>query len=187
MTGIVVYGDIVGFSSWEHRVGNQQYTRFLIRREEIYRSHFDVPGYFYKSLGDGFMAVKEVTTRDSAVIADVIERCLKVTGAMEAAIAGVRYPRPEGFRIRVAMGTFRRIYNGRTLDYSGYPLDLAHKLLSVRKRSVPIMAVGRFAERISLALQEKVNVHMDKLPKPDSIPDGVYEADMNVLYKLEVA
>lgn len=138
---IAAFGDVRGFRKWTLRALNSPEIAgdFI---EEIYsifeKFSLESNGYM-KYLGDGLLIILEIeNAQNSVAIQEFLKDLIKLVGNVESAIKKI-WPRPDGFRIRVASGhvwkrsTMKR-ESRRSLrqpEYIGYAINMAQALLYV--------------------------------------------------------
>jgi len=130
--------DIRGFSSFFNDSSQaaaylgSMYTRILDQ-------HFpDVS--FFKPTGDGLLIVRTVDrTNLDQVVRSSVESALNLRNGFADLCKGdslLNFPLPELVGIGIARGTATRLFDGDlTLDYSGYPLNLASRLMDLARPS----------------------------------------------------
>jgi class 3 adenylate cyclase len=138
---IVAFGDISGFSKWNARaaVSESQVRKLMskVYAEFVRLEH--KTGYFTKPLGDGIMFVQDLTGRNSdrKLAETFMIHVRDIALAMNSIISKDVSPRPKGFRIRVVVGEAWKLRvadpntKSHRLDYIGYPVTLAARLLAV--------------------------------------------------------
>ncbi len=138
---VAAFGDVRGFRRWILRANNSPENVSNLM-DVVYR-HFEScaqkSGLYMKFMGDGFLIILELANGHSCkkvrnLLVDMFNLTEKVTAAMK-----MSYPRPDGFRVRVAAGhvwkrmTLQRLHGEivRHAEYIGYALNLAQSLLYV--------------------------------------------------------
>ncbi len=138
---IAAFGDVRGFRKWTLRAMNapEVSADFI---EDVY-GHFERfsqrTNNTVKYLGDGIMVIKELGTGHNCGVArQFIREIYELNENIHLALKKI-WPRPDGFRVRVACGhvwkryTLKRI-RGRHVrhpEYIGYPVNMAQSLLYV--------------------------------------------------------
>ncbi len=190
---IVAFGDIISFSTWLKRPTLTQ-TALRNAMTDIYAEFSTLrldKSYFAKLLGDGVMFVKELS--DDATAPEVAEIFLRDTleliKRMRSLILQWPSPRPGGFRARITLGEVcrLRVYNPKNpnrfrLDYIGYPVNLASRLLEVSPET-PLI----FSEPVKELLGGKLcdSARMVRLEPPAAAPKGVDSEDIKTLWYLD--
>ena len=135
---VAVNVDIRGFSSFFSDSSQaaaylgSMYTRILDQ-------HFpDVS--FFKPTGDGLLIVRSINKRNiEGVVRSSVESALNLRDEFADLCKGdalLNFPLPELVGMGIARGTATRIFDGDlTLDYSGYPLNLASRLMDLARPS----------------------------------------------------
>lgn len=138
---IAAFGDIRGFRKWILRANNSPENAGDLM-EAIYLLFEDFTrrsGAYVKFMGDGFLAIIELRTGHNCGVArellgDMHQLTADVVNLMKPV-----YPRPDGFRVRVAAGhvwkrmTLKKLH-GKILrhpEYIGYAVNMAQSLLYV--------------------------------------------------------
>jgi class 3 adenylate cyclase len=184
---IVIFADLVGFAPWMRRAHSLADFAFIIDR--IYRKfiHFKEDlGYHVKLLGDGAMFVKEMGRGHNCEKVLQILRDMKcLSGYVNEVIARAEWPRPGGFRIRLASGYVTKI-KARLCDrecslqhdYIGYPVNLAARMLEIDKKSKPIILHESVKDIIGTAKSKRAGLSFNAIPYPVRSPDGIDEEDL---------
>jgi class 3 adenylate cyclase len=190
---IVAFGDIVGFSDWT-TLPLLTPERFKELMSKVYGEFVSFKGrtpYFTKALGDGIMFVQELNTPDDgARVESFMQDALELLRTMRPILSGGPSPRPGGFRIRAAVGIAWRLEAGdladpakKQIDYLGYPLNLAARLLAIEPDIELICHEG--AKEL---IEHSVNLGpaLSKVSTTTPAPKGVHPSDLAKLWKLRV-
>lgn len=185
---IAAFGDIRGFRKWTLRALNSPEIseRFI---EEVYGhfEHFtqDTTSYV-KYLGDGLLIIRELGNgKISKIAKQFLYEVHDLTKNIEGSIQGT-WPRPDGFRVRVACGYVwkrqtRKRYDGRNFrhpEYIGYAVNMAQALLYVYPETPNIC----HESIIELIGTKKNGMVFEQLPPPKERRHGVDPQDFNGLW-----
>lgn len=102
---------------------------------------------FFKPTGDGLLLVR-VVDRDSLKVAttEVVESALRLNSEFASVCAAdelINFPTPSRVGIGIARGTATRIVaKKKTLDFSGYPLNLCSRLMDLARPSGVVVSDG---------------------------------------------
>ena len=189
---IVAFVDVVGFGPWIKRAHALSDFHFLIT--QLYRKlvHFhDDLGYHVKFLGDGGMILKEMLPGHNCGMAIKFLRDMDCLGNfMGTVIKKTAWPRPDGFRIRIAAGhvsklTIKICETECTFqkDYIGYPINLASRILEVMKDSSVCICHESVKDIIGQRKAKIANLVFNKQSNPYEPPNGVDAEDLNHLWE----
>lgn len=102
------------------------------------------------------------------------------------------WPRPDGFRVRVAAGHVLKMNmtlckQGCTFqsDYIGYPVNLASRMLDIAKDSERLICHESVRDIIGVKKAEKAGVAFKPLNGLISTPEGVDDEDIKGLWSFE--
>jgi len=187
----VAFGDIRGFGAWTCRAATSKEVKEPFIYNFYQTMQFYVTNYLdahFKYLGDGMMITKEFTTaqRKNGVLLDYLLSLRDITRRARKDVADCDYPRPDGFRLRIAGGD---VYKLMVIDpndperkrlipeYVEYTVNLAQRLLEV---SPEIMALC--TENIGEAVSRKrSSIKVRPLGTPSVYPHGVNREDVDGL------
>lgn len=194
---IVAYGDILGFGRWIKRPSSS-FEEVKTLMEEIY-VEFDrfglMNGGQTKYLGDGIMVVKELQTGHNCCMVLEFMRssyrfAMKIQGIIEK-----HWPRPEGFRIRIASGYVykknmaclncvlsQNTAPGLKGEYIGYPINLAQRLLYVEPHILCICS----EDVRQIIGQKKDGVILERIKSVKTNLRGVDPDDLRGLWSIKV-
>lgn len=139
--------------------------------------------HFVKYLGDGFLTIATLVQGHNCHLAVKflceLHSLSKKVNEIISALPG--FPKPDGFRVRVAAGQVFKIDFGEgQVDYVGYAMNLSARLLRVCPE-VPLVVhesvkdiIGE-KEKVSF---KKVNIHRASL-------DGVEQEDLHALWAFD--
>jgi len=133
---IVIYGDTHGFSNWTRRRPEGFLEYMTAMNNEIHAFCEPYP-FILKGLGDGFMAVLEVTNDKGPLLAySVLKDAVLFTKKINRIIYNLDYPRPYGFRTRLVYGKAFKITDiiENRYDYAGYVINLGSKILNIQPK-----------------------------------------------------
>lgn len=144
--------DIRGFSSF-FSDSSQAAAYLSSMYTHILDSYFPEVSFF-KPTGDGLLIVREVNRDNLAeVVRDSVENAISLHrdfAALCESDALLNFNLPNLVGIGIARGTATRLSSGDlTLDYSGYPLNLASRLMDLARPSGVV-----FAESLGVAMLE---------------------------------
>lgn len=194
---IIVFGDTTGFTHFLLRtIDDRDVSTNYLRRlyDEFGRFQVETGGYI-KLECDGFVGIHQTSShRDEKTAVRVLEACERLETRVQALIKSIPYPRPEGFRIRIAGGRpsmdMKIMLNvpstceiggcsaRETHDTVGYAGVLADRMLRIYK-TTPLICCGAIYEMAAHAMPtfEFIQVPLDK-----RIPEGVFPDDMKNLW-----
>lgn len=194
--GIVLFGDITRYKAWTNHpfTSVEKRTRFMVRLYDEFLRFRNGSGYFVKLLADGLMAVKELPeTQDRKdQILKMLVSASKLVVSVNKLIKQQEYPRPDGFRIRLAAGDLLKLIaqhpTDKTrvqIDYSEYPVDLAHSLLQVRKE-IPCICHVSVREQVGRDIPGHSAVEFEPVEETQFCPEGINPQDLKVLSTFRV-
>jgi len=191
---VVAFVDIIGFGPWIKRAHALSDFHFLIT--QLYRKlvhfHNDL-GYHVKFLGDGAMIVKEMNPGHNCGMAIKFLRDMDcLAGFMTEVIKKTAWPRPEGFRVRLAAGHVSKLSINvcerecaLQKDYIGYPVNLAARMLDVLKDTTPLLCHESVKDIVGPKKSKVVNLVFTKQLKPHKFFDGVDVEDLDHLWEFK--
>lgn len=143
MRALVAFGDITGFGRYAKSASRDPgefqffikrlYYEFLLTRES--RNDY---GDYFKLLGDGVMLLT-TNFENQKSIPEFLVDVIALTKRVNDTIRSMHYPKPTGFRMRLAMGHVHHVRIDGTHDYVGYPINMAFRMLNVAS-TIPIIA-----------------------------------------------
>jgi len=151
-------------------------------------------GYFVKLLADGLMSVVELPEEAvrSGVALKMMISANDLVKSVEAQIKQLDYPRPDGFRIRMAAGHVLKLEASHPLDktkiqvdYVEYAVDMTFGLLGVEK-DVPRICHETVREIIEAAPKSTAMVKFEKVKRPAAAPEGIDPEDLNALWSYRI-
>jgi len=190
---IVAFGDMSGFSKWmkSPMVSDSQIEKLM---SKVYSEFMAIDRrnassrYFVKPLGDGVMIVKDLGDRTETQDAEKFMAEVRgLTSRLCAIIAGAAWPQPQGFRVRVVVGDAAKMrFPGPTarsqrLDYIGYPINLAARLLSIKPDARLICHEGA-KQLIAGSRRFRSRLVKVRLGPRTSVPKGIDPADLRLLW-----
>lgn len=188
---LVAFGDISDFASWTRRGSNspEEFKSFMI---QVYREFIrfrNGSGYFVKLIGDGLMAIKELSPKNAfSDTMAILRHSCELDESITRIIAKTHYPRPNGFRIRIVAGhvwkltaTHTKNEKRKQTDYLGYSINLASRLLEV-ERAIPCLCHQSVKETIDREEHLGRKIKLLKVKKPTHCPRGVDVEDMEALW-----
>lgn len=174
---IVVYADVIGFLTWSRRVSPQLVLDFFSETYPLYRNWGNQNKYWLKMQGDGFIAINELPKeRNRNDIIKFLRGIWRIQRGIETYLKTVPYPRPLGFRVRAVMGDCWKITEkDGSIDYVGYPMGFARRLLDVAKDEERfLICEGVFDE---LGRRGDANLSVRKVNVGDLHLRGIHEED----------
>jgi class 3 adenylate cyclase len=153
---VAVFADVRGFSSFCERVDSAEAATFMKKTCTILIDRYFSDASFLKPTGDGLLAVYEYKEGEGTEPAcKIVETCLLLTKEFGSFFSDDEYMVacgvPDKVGIGIAMGPVGcLISDSQVLDYSGKPLNLASRLMSMaRPRGIVVDA------KIGGALQKR--------------------------------
>lgn len=183
---IIVFGDIRGFSTWEQKAANPdvEFKPLMNRFDAMVDKLETATGWFTKNLGDGYMQVVELPAGHSCgLAAKLMEAHWQFGAAMTTMFKKSPWPRPDGFRIRVASGHIWK-KEGSKHDYVGRYCNMTHKLLRVSPDKF-FLCHQSFVELMTRSQTNRAGFCYAKAEADRRIPDGVLKADATALWELK--
>lgn len=192
---LVLFGDTTQFRRWRSRpfLSSEKHARFMIALYDTFIRFRNGSGYFVKLLADGLMAVLELPQEKRA--ASVVEMLLhadKLVRSVQSVIKHLNYPRPDGFRIRVAAGDVLKLEASHPLDkskiqvdYSEYAVDIAFGLLGVEKE-LSQLCHETVREIVGSDSKARGRVKFDKVKRPAVCPEGIDPEDLDALWSYRI-
>lgn len=191
---VVAFGDIRGFGAWTSRAASSREVKdpflleFYAQMDAYVLKHRDV---HFKRTGDGFMALREFAHgKNGKAIAEFILTLRCLTRKCRRALGECRYPRPDGFRVRIMCGDVYKIMvidsndpqrKRMVPEYVEYPTNGASHLLQVNPEIVALATEGVVAEMGDAGKVFRVR----KLIAPSCYPTSVNKADVDGLHILK--
>lgn len=185
---IVAFGDIRDFSNFWNAVTHEEseLLPFLDRYDDAIDEESHRSGYVFRDAGDGFMCVVELGSGHNCKTAlHLLSALWRVHKRVQRIIETTEYPRPDGFRIRVACGhVIKKVKKDGTVIFRGAHINMAHKLLRVEPK-VGIICHESMKQLMSDIQLKKARFKFSKLHTCSPIPDGIQKKDMSALWQLE--
>lgn len=184
----VAFGDMRGSNVWLQRVNNQglEYRTLMDKIDERISELKSTSKHFVKRMGDGFLIILNM---DHASSLEVAEFLMVLWDFKERAVQWIKdhpNPRPGGFRIRAACGYVEEKLHGKDeIDYRGYHIGMASKLLRVDKR-ISFICHQSIKEILTPHHVKSFGFVFKKMRKPRLKIDGVFEADMKELFAFNI-
>lgn len=151
-------------------------------------------GYFVKLLADGLMAVLELPEQNhkARAVLQMMIHADELVRSVRSVIKHLNYPRPDGFRIRIAAGDVLKLEASHPLDktkiqvdYSEYAVDIAFGLLGVEKE-LPSICHETVREIIEADLKGRRLVKFKKVKRPAVCPEGIDPEDLDALWTYRI-
>ncbi len=191
---IVAFSDILGFTEWTRRATNTpEVTRALIDDfyEPIEKFLIANPHSQMKYQGDGIMVLKEFKNPDKTekCALHFLKGVVKLTKDLSRIVAKSSFPRPQGFRTRLASSIVHKKelldpYDGerrrKVWEFIGYGVNLAQRLLEVSP-TTPVI----FHESVIEALgREAKGFKAIRFQTSQVAPRGLDPLDLRELWTL---
>lgn len=189
---IVAFCDILGFTEWTRRATNTpEVTRALIDSfyDPVQKFLVQNPYCQMKYQGDGVMILKELKGLDENSSLHFFNGIVKLNNDLGRVVASSDFPRPQGFRTRLAASVVHKKelldpYDGerrrKVWEFIGYGVNLAQRLLEVSPQT-PILfhesvieVLGREAKRIKCV----------RFKTDQPVPRGLDPLDLQELWTL---
>jgi len=183
---IVMFGDIRGFSNFAQHIEDEdtQIIPLMDAINDLVDKFEDATGHRIDNLGDGFLLIAELGTEDDATAIDLFKKVCDFIEAVHRLIRHWPYPRPDGYRVRIACGrVVKKKKVGRKPIFYGRCLNLAHKLLRVEP-SIPIIVHESAKQLITENQCRNHHLKFRHIDNPEPAPDGVHKLDMVALWEL---
>ena len=186
---IVGFGDISGFTNWAHRftINQKVFTEFILSVHDRYLAMRE-KGYFVKLLADGLMFVREIDAAKNTEreIYSCLINSYVLGKEIRLMIEAMPYPRPDGFRTRIVMGETWKLESIdrlkiKEVDYIGYIVNLAFRLLNVEK-TVPFICHESIKDKTNPASLEMINMKMESVNVAKLSIQGITDDDLQDLW-----
>lgn len=185
---IVAFGDITGFSSFWDSITNdeKELGPFMDDFVSLIETVQKETGYNITIPGDGFMLTVALDQGHNCHRAvQVFQRLWDLLIKMQELVRKKEFPRPDGFRVRVACGwVMSRVLKDKETLYWGKHINLAHNLLDVRK-DIPFLCHESVKQLLSESQIKHNNFRFWKVDTPEILPDGVTPHDGQSLFAFE--
>ncbi|MCG3204286.1 MAG: hypothetical protein KCHDKBKB_01001 [Elusimicrobia bacterium] len=192
----VAFGDITRFQRWTNHpfLSAEKHTQFMVQLYDEFIRFRNGSGYFVKLLCDGLMAVQELPDekKKASLTTKMLDHSQNLVGAVESLIKRLRYPRPDGFRVRVVAGDILKLEaihptdkRKKQIDYAEYPVSLAHSLLEVEK-DIPCICHESIREIIADDRLSKSLVDFLPVQEPAFCPEGINPDDLKSLWAFRI-
>jgi len=184
---IVMFGDIRGFSNFAQHIEDEdtQIIPLMDAINDLVDRFEDATGHRIENLGDGVMLIAELgDDRDDSLALDLFKKVCDFIEAVHRLIRNWPYPRPDGYRVRIACGrVVKKKRAGRSPVFYGRSMNLAHKMLRVEP-SIPIIVHESAKQLITESQCRKYRMRFRHIDSPEPTPDGVQKLDMAALWEL---
>jgi len=194
---IVLFGDIRGFSTWEQSATNPdvEFKPLMNRWRQAAVDFSQSLDAHYSIYGDGVMLILEMKNGHNCGLAlKVMEGAWHFTHSVLGLIRKAPWPRPRGFRVRMASGYVWKKGGSQcpvveniacpATDYVGRHINMTSKLLRVSPEE-PIIVHQSFVELTTHNQMKKAGFSYKKMAPDQQAPDGILPPDMNALWRLE--
>lgn len=184
---LVLYGDILNFSDWLIRPTTSPENVDQVMGS-VYKKFEDFSfqiGGMTKFVGDAILTTKEISDKPKqSLVLDFIRQSYDFAHLVDSQIKSF-WPRPEGFRVRLAEGyVFKanikepsKTGHRHLTEYLGYPINLSWRILSVEPKSICIL----HESIVRLLGKNKDGLLLDKVKNLTVVPHGVDPNDLNGL------
>lgn len=184
---LVAFGDILGFGAWMRRaITTPEEAKELM--EAVY-SEFERAwgemGCYVKFIGDGCMFIQEVSEKKETNLVPAATKFLNDLHVLSENVTKIilkHFPRPEGFRLRAAMGYVWKRDTGSP-EYIGYVVNLTQRLLEI---SPKILCVCHESVAEIFA-RKKSHIKFEKLQLITEKPRGIDLEDLDNLWIFSIA
>lgn len=181
---LVAFGDITGFSSWSRRT-EDDYKHFLALMKpmtKLYSLMNDSESFVKKNADECMIVMEFKKYNASSVVVSFLEKILSLSDGANKIIAGIRHPRPFGFRVRGISGiSWWWIDDNGEEDFYGKTLNTAKKMMQIMKDTDIIVHEG-IIEMIPESSFIKNGYVKNKLAVPKIETNGIDNEDLNLLW-----
>lgn len=189
---LVSFGDILGFTPWIKRPSSapEDVASLMTAIYDEFESFAVSSGGVVKYIGDSVMVILEMKAGHScSVTLNFMRKSFSFAERVEAIIKTC-WPRPTGFRLRMAAGYVYK-HNimtsldgkvGHSAEYIGYPVNLAQRLLYVQPSTLCICH-----ESVKQILgKKKHGLRLDPIKLPTENPRGIDSEDLTGLWSFRL-
>lgn len=185
---IVAIGDIQGFGSYTLRITKpeSEYLPFMNYFDGLVGNlHRDCR--IVKETGDGFILFHEIQENNGHLVAINLLKDMKhVSDLMNDRISDLPWPRPDGFRVRLATGyVWKKTPIGNSPIFRGYHINLASKILRIRK-DIPLICHESFKYLIQSNKSKPNGYSFHRINTEEESPDGIYSRDVKDLWEIKI-
>lgn len=182
---LIFYGDITAFTSWSRRVRRESVRALLQETYKIYKRWADANGLWLKTLGDGFVAVRELPPKNHRqTILDLLHKGNTLSLDVNAHISSIPFPRPDHFRLRVPLGdVWKFVMEDNYVEYAGYQMDFGRRLLDLEKSIRYILTEATY-DAIGRRSDKRAVIKRIELPAPTTFA-GIQEEDQRNFFRFE--
>lgn len=181
---LVAVADLSGFGAWFSSVTDigTELKPFFNKYENLVSQLMLTDDYFFKDLGDGFLVIKELSNSPAHDAIVLINKLRELKKNVRHLIDKTPYPRPQGFRIRMAAGHTWKRRRANRVDYLGRHVNLAFKMLRVHK-SFPLVMHESVKALMADKQIKKAGFTFKKMPMPtDEQFESIYKHEMSNLW-----
>ncbi len=178
---LVAFGDITAFSNWAKRstTSSEDFKKFIVTCHNRFLQLRE-KGFYVKLFSDGLMIIdelKEESTEEQ--ICSFMRDCFSLYDDIDATINNLHYPRPTGFRIRLAKGEAWKLKSedGKEVDYIGYIVNMTFRFLSIYK-GIPMLAHESIRDSKSKKKDPTCTLNFERTPPPPNDLTGVDREDI---------
>jgi class 3 adenylate cyclase len=188
---LVAFGDVTGFGAWTRRGSNspEEFKDFMVQLYKEFIRFRNGNGYFVKLMGDGFMCITEIDNGGAkARTIEFMRHALDLESAIRY-ITRNTFPEPGSFRIRIAAGHVWKMVasrpgqGGTQIDYLGYAINLAARLLEIDRES-PILCHESVRKILNGAFLDNAEFGCRPARNRCRCPRGVDPEDIRTLWKV---
>lgn len=184
----VTYADTTGFTTWVKRgaTSHEDISAYNRKMYDEFRRYEIESGFSIKYLCDGFVSFKEAGKGHNCGTAlSVLRNASILQSRMQAIIDGLGYPRPIGFRVRVACGMVSKIWvppikkkdRRWKIEYIGFSPSLGDRLLEI-EREIPCICTESVRR---LLKANEARIFFQKVIPTGATPRGIDDEDMQEL------
>jgi hypothetical protein len=193
---LVLFGDTTRFRRWRSRpfLSSEKHARFMVALYDTFIRFRNGSGYFVKLLADGLMSVLELPegAGRSAAALEMMASAESLVKSVKTQIKQLDYPRPDGFRVRMAAGHVLKLEATHPLDktkiqvdYVEYAVDMTFGLLGVEKEK-PCICHETVREIVDADSKSKAAVQFEKVKRLVVGPEGIDPEDLNALWAYKI-
>ena len=188
---LVAFGDVTGFGAWTRRGSNspEEFKDFMVNLYKEFIRYRNGNGYFVKLMGDGFMCITEINKGSAQNKAlEFMRHALDLESAIRS-ITKNTFPAPGSFRIRIAAGHVWKMVASRPgqgtaqIDYLGYAINLAARLLEIDRES-SILCHESIRKILNGAIRNDMEFCFKLAHIRSRCPRGVDPEDIRILWKV---
>jgi len=186
---LAAFGDITNFRGYTRKLSDDptQKNRFLKDFDELLDDFEFRSGYFLKDLSDGFLCIKKIQGRNGSCVVKFLNDLLIFNDQINFLIKSQKYPRPDGFRIRVTAGhVTQKMKKNGMIDFRGDHIDLAATMLQIEK-NVPFLVHESAKQLLTVAESQIAQFTFTHIPvmRLRRYKEQIYKEELGALWSLE--